>query len=878
MLSAILIGLGIGGLYAIAALGIVTIHRGTGVLNLAHGILGTWGAYVYVQGRKWLGSDALSFVMTVAGGAVAGVLIYLLLIRPIRHRPQLSKMVMTLGILAVMTSLLKVTFNTDYSLNVATWLPAKPVEIFGARVSEDRLILLGVAVVLTLVLEFWSSRARLPLFARAASENERGAMALGISPHVVGAFTWALGCALAAAVGALIVPIVGLGPTSVGYVLIPALGAALLGRFDDYRWALAGGLLLGVAESVVTRYVTSPGWSAGAPLLLIVAVLLLQRDSSGNRLPAQHAPAVARGRFQPIPAVVAFVGAGAILWFGDNVYRSAMVYSMCFALLGLSMTVILGYAYQMSLAQFAFAGISALVAAQMSIHIGLPFVLAPLVGAVVGGVFGVIIGLPALLIRGTNLAVVTLALGVAIENIVFNNSDYTGGFIGLAPPTPTIFGYDVSPATHPQRYGFVILVWVAIVSALVLWLRRSALGRQLLAIRTNERAAAAIGVNVTRAKLTAFGISAAIAGVAGVLFANQQTVISFLDFNSDNSINLVVLSVIAGAGSIAGGWVVGVSAVGGVVYQYLGNIPAIQDKYFLIAGAGLCMAVIFNEHGMTLGRRLVERDNGQRLPDATHDAASGEVLEVNNVRVAFGGVLAVDYMAVRVEPGVIVGVVGPNGAGKTTLLDMISGYIRGSAIGVVQIGSRTLHDKPTYARARAGLARGFQAIELFEDLTVGENLLLAAESSARNKGGFPAPAAAAANGFGIDSMLYRRPSSLSLAQRNLCGVVRAMAINPAVLVLDEPGAGLSRAESLALAGEIRRFAAESGVGVLLIDHDMGLVTATCDKLVVMANGSELAHGEPGAVLRDSRVRDVYLGESPVVVLETQDGSLTHAGE
>jgi sulfate-transporting ATPase len=271
-------------------------------------------------------------------------------------------------------------------------------------------------------------------------------------------------------------------------------------------------------------------------------------------------------------------------------------------------------------------------------------------------------------------------------------------------------------------------------------------------------------------------------------------------------------------------------------------------------------------------------DSDWRLPAAAAEPARGEVLAAQGVRIAFGGVVAVDDMQVRVDPGEVVGIVGPNGAGKTTFLDVLSGYIRGRSVGSVTIGGRRLDDRPTHRRARAGVARGFQAIELFEDLTLGENFLLAAEASTRNGRGFPSSAAEASARFRLDELMQHKPSGLGLAQRSLAGVVRAMAINPSVLMLDEPGAGLSRKESVELAGEIRQFATDYGIGVLLIDHDMGLVTAACDRLVVMAGGAQLAEGAPDEVLRDQQVRDVYLGETPVVVLEHEEGGTARVGD
>lgn len=864
MLQAVLIGLGIGGLYAISALGIVTIHRGTGVLNLAHGAFATWGAYLYVEFRNkhWSGGLAIATVLVIS--ALGGAVTYLVLIRPIRHRTQLSKMVMTLGLSAVLVALLSRVFDTSFTVVVPSWIPDSGVRVFGAVVGEDRLILLGVAVVLTAALELWSVRARVPLRTRALSEHERGAMALGASPHVLGALNWALGCALAGIVGALIVPIVSLNPSNVGDVLIPALAAALLGKFDSYPLALLGGLILGVAESVITRYVQTPGLASGVPLLLVVLALVLQRQRANNRIPALQAPAVARGKFHVLPAVLALGVVIFLLVHGSNLWLSATITSMCFAILGLSMVVLLGYAYQMSLAQMAIAGLGGLIAAQAAIHLDVPFIVAPLVGALTGAVVGFLVGLPALRIRGINLAVVTLALGLAIESMVFSSPQLAGGFSGVSPPTPKLFGLTVDAATHPERYGFVVLAWLLVCLGFVYWVRHASFGHRLLAMRTNERASASIGVNVAQSKLTAFVLSAALAGVAGVLLAFQQSGISFVSFDSAASINLVILAVLAGVGAISGGLVVGAIALGGIVYQLTSGWGWFQNNYNLIAGLGLIAAVLRHEHGFMVFNRTTKPQQIE-LPTPIVAPAKGEALLATDIHVAFGGVVAVDQLSLVVQPGLVVGVVGPNGAGKTTFLDVVCGYLRSSGTGNVQLGSTELAQKPTYARARSGLGRGFQAIELFEDLTVGDNILLASDSSKRNKHGFPQSAADAIEHFGLSAVLNQKPSSLSLAQRRLAGVARAFAMNPTVLVLDEPGAGLARSESLALAEELRRFAAQYAIGVLLIDHDMGLMTAACDELIVMANGSVLAQGQPEAVLRDQRVRDVYMGESPVVM-------------
>jgi sulfate-transporting ATPase len=212
----------------------------------------------------------------------------------------------------------------------------------------------------------------------------------------------------------------------------------------------------------------------------------------------------------------------------------------------------------------------------------------------------------------------------------------------------------------------------------------------------------------------------------------------------------------------------------------------------------------------------------------------------------------------------VVGVIGPNGAGKTTLLDILSGFLPGRRYGSVTLGTGELNRLATFRRARAGIGRGFQAIELFEDLTVRENFDLAVRNARRSSNRLSVVAVDAIEHFDLAGSLDVKPSALSLAQRRLAGVVRALAANPSVLILDEPGAGLTRSESMTLGRELRDIAARANLGVLVIDHDMGLITAACDELVVMAAGAEVTRGVPTEVLANPLVREIYLGESPSV--------------
>jgi len=226
-------------------------------------------------------------------------------------------------------------------------------------------------------------------------------------------------------------------------------------------------------------------------------------------------------------------------------------------------------------------------------------------------------------------------------------------------------------------------------------------------------------------------------------------------------------------------------------------------------------------------------------------------LEVSGLRVVVGTTVVVDDVDLAVEAGSVVGLIGPNGAGKTTLLDAVTGFV--PSTGGVGLGGAAVDGLPAHARARRGLSRTFQSLELFEDLSVQENLRVAAESSGR--GG---EVGAVLERLGLLEAAERLPTTLSHAQRKLVALGRALVARPRVLLLDEPGAGLDTAEREALAGLLRELAGE-GAAVLVVDHDMGLVLAVCDELVVLHRGAVLAKGTPGEVQADAAVLAAYLG-------------------
>ncbi|MCW2932689.1 MAG: putative transporter ATP-binding protein, partial [Actinomycetia bacterium] len=408
----------------------------------------------------------------------------------------------------------------------------------------------------------------------------------------------------------------------------------------------------------------------------------------------------------------------------------------------------------------------------------------------------------------------------------------------------------------------------------------SRLGSAMLAVRADERSAAAAGVNVARVKLIGFAIGAFIAGLGGSLMAYQAQNVNDSPFTAIGSLALFTTVYLAGITSVSGGLLAGLISSGGVVFFLLGNVFNVSSWYAVIVGAFVIVTVIINPEGIAgpFHARLDARrqrqgaasasvasaasvsavaepagaSNGAARPPAS--ARSGDaLLRVNGLTVRYGGVVAVNDLSFTVPEGSITGLIGPNGAGKTTSMDAICGFA--DCQGTVELSGRALHGLPPHRRAALGLGRTFQSAGLYEDLTVEENVVVG-QQVARDRG--PGQVATILSVLGVAALRGKRVSDLSQGQRQLVAVARALAGQPRLLLLDEPAAGLDSAESAWLAERLRKVR-DSGVTILLIDHDMSLVLGLCDEIHVLDFGALIASGAPGEIRGDQRVAAAYLG-------------------
>ncbi len=915
----VLLGLGSGALIAGIALAVVLTYRGSGIINLSTGGMAMLGGYAYwalntgkiASLPTWLALP-LSLLFVVAVGAVTEIVVY----RPLRNSAPLAKLVASLGVLLVAQAAMLLAFGIAPQPEPSI-LPQNDVHMLGAVVPVDRFILTGMVIVAAAVLAAVYKWTRFGLATRAASENEVAAMLGGLSPNMISLVNTLIAALLAGGLGILAASITELDPQTLPLQIIPALAAALLAGFTSFGVACGASIGIGILYSLI-QYVSSQSWfpqSGGVALpgvtdllafLIIVGVLFWR----GSRIPARgelverRLPAVPRPRnLARTSLILAAVAAVALVVLPFD-FREALINTLIGTLMALSLVVVTGFVGQISVVQLSLAGAAGFTIAHMAFNFGITFPVAALAGIAVAVAIGMATAVSALRVRGVSLAVVTLAGAVAIENFGFVNNTWGGGEAGSPVPEPKWFGLDLGPQA-PFRgldhdlpspvFGWVALVCAVLLCAGVGVMRRRSLGQRMLAVRSNERAAAAAAINPRTVKFAGFGIAAFIAGVAGDLYAYNFGSVSADRFDAVTALSLIAFAYAGGITLISGAVFAGLISAQALIPYALDKWFGLNGNWFLLFGGVLLIfTLIRNPEGVAgdiyrrthkrpvlrppagHGGSAAERD-GELVPGGgtraglagspalgQHGGSSppgGTVLRVSGLSVAFGGVRALRDVSLEVRDGELVGLIGPNGAGKTTLVDAVTGFVTGG--GRVELDGHSLAGLPPHERARRGLARTWQGTELFHDLDVRENLMVAADrpgwrSITRRSVAARRDAEAALGVFDLGWAADAMPDQLSEGQRKLVGVARALAGNHRIVCLDEPAAGLDARETGELGRRLRALADE-GQSTLLIDHDMGLVLSICDRVVVLEFGRVIADGPPGQVRRNPRVVAAYLG-------------------
>jgi ABC-type branched-subunit amino acid transport system ATPase component/ABC-type branched-subunit amino acid transport system permease subunit len=889
----VLLGAATGALTALVALAVVIVYRVSGVLNFAAPALGAVGAFVCYSLRDdhgWATAPAL--VVGLAVGTLLGLLTWAA-IALLQGTSLLSRLIATLALLSAAESAMLVIWPEQLS-QPRSLLPDRSIVLFGdVRITEDRLILIGLVLVLAVVLGLVYRGTLFGLSTSAVSESRRVAGIAGWAPARVEFVNHLIAGFLAALAAILLAPILTLNGAILSIAVLPALAAALVGRFSSFTITVAAALGIGILQSEVSLFqpdlasamgvsaASLTGLAQAVPLVIILVVAVL----SGRLRPARgesvaRLPLPGSGRITRIALVVSIV-VGAVLVATAESYADALITTFGTAIIVASVVVVSGYAGQLSLCQYALAGFGAWAAARAANDLGVGFPIALAIGVVATIGVGVLVALPAIRTRGVTLAIVTLALALVLSSLIFQNSSLTGGFEGIGIASPEILGWDISAGLYPQRYAGLMLVALVLVSLMVANLRIGATGRQMIAVRSNERAAAALGISVVGVKVYAFAVGAGIAALGGILLGFREGSVQFANFNVFGSILLVQYAVIGGLGWISGAVAGAAAAPGGVVEQIVSelfpNLDNIAAWLAIFSAVGVISLLRRAPDGIAslVVKRVArffkpgERDGAERpIEVAPAPRAKGVELEVQAVTVRFGGVVAVDDVSFTVTPGEVLGLIGPNGAGKTTLLDVVTGFTKQQA-GRVLLDHVDVSGWTPERRARAGISRSWQGVELFDELTVRENLLVAEERRDlmnylrdlvwRRRRRLSDFGQSVVDDLGLRAHLDSHPRTLPHGITKLVGIARTIISDPAVILLDEPAAGLDTDESNELSNLIRRIAARHSVSIVVIEHDIALIVKTCDRIVVLDFGKKIAEGSSQMIQQDPAVIQAYLG-------------------
>lgn len=544
-----------------------------------------------------------------------------------------------------------------------------------------------------------------------------------------------------------------------------------------------------------------------------------------------------------------------------NIFMQAATYSV--AVLG--MTIVLGYAGQINLAQATFFGLGAYAVAIGTVVLGLNFWIALLMGIGMAVVAGFVLGLTTLRLGGHYLAMITISFQIIFDLVLVNWSQVTQGPDGVAGiERPSLFGFQLID----DRY--YLLLCMAILYAaifMVWWLPQTRTGRGMRAVRENELAAEVSGINTLRVKVIAFTMGAGLAGVGGAFYAAGFAYISPDNFNFMRSIEFLTMVLLGGAQSAFGG-VLGTSLLILLpewlrflkeVYLAVYGLAVILIMVFLPAGIWGLLRAPFDRHRK---RSAIDTDAIAALDLTVPIHDQSPILQINDVRKYFGGVKAVDGVSVQVARGTVHALIGPNGSGKTTTLNVLNGIYSATSGNVIFDGTDITGMSP-HERAGLGIGRTFQNIRLFPTMSVVENVMIGAQRANNPiEPGREALRQRALSALKFVEMADKAElivQNLPYGHQRLVEIARALAGHPRFLLLDEPAAGLNQTEKKELGDLLKRLSGH-GLTIFLIEHDIGLIEQISDTITVLNFGKKIAEGTPQEVLRHPDVITAYLGE------------------
>ena len=549
------------------------------------------------------------------------------------------------------------------------------------------------------------------------------------------------------------------------------------------------------------------------------------------------------------------------------------------AIIGLGLVVLTGFGGMTSFAQATFMGFGAYASAILTTRYGVsPWVTLPLAMAA-AGVGAAAIGAVTLRLSGHYLALSTIAWAVSFY-YVFANMDLFGRNDGISGIPPLWVGG--VPLTDSGRYLYPVWIGVGLSLLATLNLLDSRAGRAIRALRGGTQAAASFGVDLTRTRMLAFIYAAVLAGLAGWLYAHMQRSVNPTPFGLNAGIEYLLMVVVGGAGSVWGALLGAglVTAVNDKLQDWLPLLLGSAGNYETIVFGVLLVLVLQGApeglwpfvRRLAPGRARARRVAGVGLAARAMPDMGEALLRATGLRKVFGGLVAVDGLDLALDGREIVALIGPNGAGKSTTFNLLTGVARASG-GEVSFRGAAVRRATPQRVAGLGVARTFQHVKLVPGMSVIENVAIGGHLRGRagavrallrldrgEEARLFAVAARQVERVGLGAEAERAADSLALGQQRVVEIARALCLDPVVLLLDEPAAGLRLQEKEALAELLRRLR-EGGLSVLLVEHDMAFVMGLADRVVVMEFGTKLAEGDPAAVRGNPAVIESYLGAS-----------------
>jgi ABC-type branched-subunit amino acid transport system ATPase component/ABC-type branched-subunit amino acid transport system permease subunit len=946
----LVIGLLNGLTIGLLAVGLVLVYKANRFLNLAHAQLGTLSALLLAKWvLEWGWNFWIAFLLAILVGLATGLVVERFVIRVLRRQGG-STVRLLLASVAVAEVLLGLTYvqKLGPSAETANLYP----QPFSSNISIGQVVLTGMSVltavlvpVLVLALAAFLRYTTLGKSIRAAASNPDVARLCGISVTRVSVVTWALAGTLSAVSAVLQAPtqpsfnVAMLGP----YLLMLTLGAAAFGAFVSMPAALGGGIVLGELSAIVSAETSNAALAEVWVFVAILLVVLVRGRAIAKAFsvagglvdsrPRLRVPELLRSspliRYQRrwLAGIGLIVGLAFPLlpYFDTSAHRFLLTLVLIYAITGVGLTMLVGWAGQVSLGHFAIVGIAAYLTARWSPHWSALAILA--VAAAVGALVMVIVGLPALRVGGLALAVTTTGFAVVAADWLYRQ-DWVGSSQPFVNIAPLHLGLGLGTPSSQLSIYYLALLVLTLATAAAGALRRWGPGRLAIAVRDNERAVSSFGISPPTVKLAILGVSGAYAAMAGVLWAVAWQVTSPVQFTPDLSIAIIAIPVIGGLGSLTGAitaaglvylgtffigplvapvfgtfghnvgfqlFLAGVFQLGTLVWYPLGIAGAVQQgwQHYLQRRATHMAAWVPPQTPAEPAELPSHRGDAPRLATAASDVTEGVLdakppLTTQGLHVRFGGVVALAEPDIRVDSGEIVGLIGPNGAGKTTLINVISGSLRPDR-GSVRVFGWEVADLAPEFRTAFGLARTFQDARLFGGLTVIETIqvamtyrrrvgtlsaMVAAPWARATESCSRRDAEAIVERFGLAPWADALTSELSTGTRRICDLAAQVAAEPKLLLLDEPTAGVAQREAEAFGPLLRRIRDELDCSVVIVEHDMPLLMGLCDRVYAMEAGKVIAEGTPERIREDPLVIASYLGNNEAAVRRSGSASRT----